>query len=156
MADTMRDVNATPEQVYAVLADGWTYSDWMVGTAHVRLVDPEWPAVGTSLHHDVGPWPLSMRDRSDVLAADQPHGLVLRSRVWPLGGATVRITIMEIGPGVSRITLSEDLAEGPLHWLAVKANEVARRRRNRESLRRLGDLAASRPATVGAASPGFI
>src|SRR5207248_1475605 len=39
-------VNATPDRVFEVLADGWTYSDWVVGTAHIRDVDPDWPAPG--------------------------------------------------------------------------------------------------------------
>ena len=63
-----RVIQAPPEQVFAVLKDGWTYSDWVVGTAHIRAVDPHWPQPGSRLYHKVGPWPLSVRDHSEVLA----------------------------------------------------------------------------------------
>ena len=34
-----RDTSATPEQVWAVIADGWTYSQWVVGNSRMRAVD---------------------------------------------------------------------------------------------------------------------
>jgi uncharacterized protein YndB with AHSA1/START domain len=151
MAETHSEVNATPDQVYAILADGWTYSDWVVGSAHIRSVDPNWPATGASLHHKVGPWPVSIRDRSEVLRMDRPHRLVLRARVWPLGEASVQITITETGPARSRITMREEFAAGPLRRLKTLLNDVALHWRNRESLRRLGDLAERR--TRAAAGP---
>ena len=40
MAIVSRTIRARPEQVFAVLADGWSYSDWVDGTAHIRSVDP--------------------------------------------------------------------------------------------------------------------
>jgi hypothetical protein len=36
-------INTTPDRVFAILADGWTYSDWVVGTAHIRDVDRDYP-----------------------------------------------------------------------------------------------------------------
>ena len=51
MAIVEKVIDAPPEQVWAVLADGWTYSDWVVGTVHVRDVDDDWPRVGSELHH---------------------------------------------------------------------------------------------------------
>src|SRR3979409_1376862 len=91
VARTEYVINATPDRVYAVLSDGWTYSDWVVGTAHIRDVDAGWPAHGTSLHHKVGPWPLSIRDSSHVLDSEPDRMLHLRVRVWPFGEAQVRI-----------------------------------------------------------------
>src|SRR5690606_23262165 len=54
MADVELRVPAPPERVEAVLADGWTYSDWVVGTAHIRDVDSDWPAPGSRIHHKAG------------------------------------------------------------------------------------------------------
>jgi hypothetical protein len=38
VAVTRRVIQAPADHVFAVLADGWTYSDWVVGTAHIRDV----------------------------------------------------------------------------------------------------------------------
>ena len=46
--------NCSPEQVFAVLNDGWTYPVWGVGASRRRDVDPGWPAPGTKLHHSFG------------------------------------------------------------------------------------------------------
>ena len=50
--------NSSPEQVFAVLQDGWTYPGWVVGATRMREVDEGWPAPGTKLHHSFGVWPL--------------------------------------------------------------------------------------------------
>lgn len=42
-----RRVDAPAEAVWSVLADGWSYANWVVGAARVRDVDPGWPAQGT-------------------------------------------------------------------------------------------------------------
>ena len=57
---------ASPPEVFAVLAEGWLYSDWVVGTSHVRAVDQHWPDAGTRLHHATGVWPLVVRDETVV------------------------------------------------------------------------------------------
>ncbi len=41
-----RRVDAPAEAVWSVLADGWSYANWVVGAARVRDVDPGWPAQG--------------------------------------------------------------------------------------------------------------
>ncbi|MFI9640652.1 SRPBCC family protein [Micromonospora sp. NPDC051925] len=55
MAIVEKVIDAPPQRVFDVLADGWTYSDWVVSTVHVRDVDAQWPRVGTRLHHRAGP-----------------------------------------------------------------------------------------------------
>jgi hypothetical protein len=39
-----RDVAATKQQVWDVLADGWSYSGWVVGNSRIRAVSASWPA----------------------------------------------------------------------------------------------------------------
>jgi Polyketide cyclase / dehydrase and lipid transport len=141
-------VNATPEQIFAVLADGWTYSDWVVGTAHIRDVDPDWPAPGTCIHHKVGPWPFSLRDSTVSLDCEPPRMVLMQPRLWPLGEARVRLVLTPVGPRTTRVQMSEDFAHGPVRWLRTKVNDLVLHRRNRESLRRLADLAVHRTATV--------
>ena len=150
MSVTSRVVPATPDRVFAVLCDGWSYSDWVVGTAHIRDVDPRWPAPGTKLHHKAGPWPVSLRDHTVVLACDEPNELVLRPHLWPLGEATVTIRLAPVGGGATRVTIIEEFAAGPLHWVRTKINDVALHYRNVESLRRLADLAVRREGRTAA------
>jgi hypothetical protein len=141
VAIVQRTVRATPARVFAVLADGWTYSDWVVGTVHVRDVDDKWPAVGTKLHHKAGPWPFSLKDTSTVLACEPNRSLTLRAGLWPLGEATVKIELEPAGGSTTRVTMHEDFHAGPLSWLRSKLNDLVLHRRNIESLRRLADIA---------------
>jgi hypothetical protein len=144
MAMVERTVAASPDRVWAILADGWTYSDWVVGTAHIRQVDARWPAPGARIHHRAGPWPVSIQDSTSVVAAEKARMLHLRPKLWPLGEAEVLITLTDLGTGQTKVTLAEDFRAGPLLWVRTKINDLAMHRRNRESLRRLADLAERR------------
>jgi hypothetical protein len=137
-------INTTPDRVFAVLADGWTYSDWVVGTAHIRDVDGDYPTPGTTIHHMVGPWPFSIRDRSVVLDCAQDQMLLLRVGLWPMGEGVVRIGLTPIGASSTRVTMIEHFPEGPMRWLHTKVSDIGLHWRNKESLRRLADLATRR------------
>ena len=43
-----RTTTASRDRVWEVIADGWTYSQWVVGNSRMRAVDPEWPQPGSS------------------------------------------------------------------------------------------------------------
>jgi hypothetical protein len=154
MAIVRRTVKAPPASVYAVLADGWTYSDWVVGTAHIRDVDPSWPAPGARVHHKAGPWPVSLNDMSTVVAVEPERSLKLRAGLWPLGEATVRIMLEPAGTAATVVTMHEDFHAGPLHWIKNKINDLVLHRRNIETLRRLADIAERGTAPGGAAERG--
>ncbi|HEV7960918.1 MAG TPA: SRPBCC family protein [Actinoplanes sp.] len=141
MATVQRTVQATPDRVFAVLADGWTYSDWVVGTAHIRDVDAAWPAPGTTLHHKAGPWPISLEDSSTVVACEPDRSLTLKAGLWPLGQAWVHMELEPVGTTATRVTLAEDFEAGPLRTLRSKINDLVLHRRNIEALRRLADIA---------------
>jgi hypothetical protein len=141
MATVQRTVQATPDRVFAVLADGWTYSDWVVGTAHIRDVDAAWPAPGTTLHHKAGPWPISLEDSSTVVACEPDRSLTLKAGLWPLGQAWVHMDLEPVGTTATRVTLAEDFEAGPLRALRNKINDLVLHRRNIEALRRLADIA---------------
>jgi uncharacterized protein YndB with AHSA1/START domain len=141
VAIVQRTVRASPERVFSVLSNGWSYSDWVVGTVHIRDVDPHWPALGSQLHHKAGPWPLSLHDSSKVLAVEPDRRLCLTARLWPLGEATVDIHLEPAAEGQTKVTIHEDFAQGPLRWVQNKLNDLALHQRNVESLRRLADIA---------------
>jgi uncharacterized protein YndB with AHSA1/START domain len=66
VVEVSRIIRTGPERVFAVLADGWSYASWVVGADHIREVDDAWPGVGARVHHQVGPWPLHIKDQTSV------------------------------------------------------------------------------------------
>jgi hypothetical protein len=141
MATVQRIIRATPDRIFAVLADGWTYSDWVVGTAHVRDVDEDWPATGSKVHHKSGPWPLSLQDTTTVVACEPQRSLILKAGLWPLGQAQVHIDLVPRDGISTAVTMTENFEAGPLLVLRNKINDLVLHRRNIESLRRLADIA---------------
>lgn len=144
MAVVEKVIPAPVERVYAVLADGWSYSNWVVGTAHIRDVDADWPAPGSQIYHQSAGWPMRLKDKTVVLASDPPHELVMRPHLWPLGELTVRITLTPLNERETRVTLAEDVTTGPMRWLRTKAEDLLMHYRNRETLNRLSDIAVRR------------
>ena len=51
MVALTRQMRCTPDDVLRVLADGWTYANWVVGSSRIRGVDPTWPAPGSRIAH---------------------------------------------------------------------------------------------------------
>ncbi|MDR7274037.1 SRPBCC family protein [Catenuloplanes atrovinosus] len=146
MAKVEQVIPASPEQVWAALADGWTYSDWVVGTVHIRDVDENWPAPGSRLYHKAGPWPFSLHDGSRVLECEPGRRLKLRVGIWPVGEASVTMTLVPQGETATRITFEEEPVAGPFKWAHNRLNDLVLHQRNRESLRRLSDVAARQKA----------
>ena len=136
--------------MFAVLADGWTYSDWVVGTVHIRDVEKSWPEPGSKLHHKAGPWPLSLHDSSTVLTCVPNARLKLLAGLWPLGEAIVDIRLAPVqGGSATRVEIFEDFEAGPLLWARNKLNDLILHRRNIETLRRLADIAERNPDVRG-------
>jgi uncharacterized protein YndB with AHSA1/START domain len=141
-----RQLDADPDRVFAVLSDGWLYPAWVVGAVRMRDVDPEWPSVGSRLHHSVGAWPLTLDDETEVLHCTPGSRLVLQARGWPVGEATVDVRIEPLPPGRSLVTIFEDASKGPGRYVPAPLRAVAVRLRNREALRRLAFVAEGRQA----------
>ena len=62
-------IDATPEQVFSVLADGWLYPSWVVGASRIRAVDDSWPSPGAELHFTCATW---VYPPADDAPADTP------------------------------------------------------------------------------------
>jgi uncharacterized protein YndB with AHSA1/START domain len=139
-------VPASPEQVWAVLADGWSYAGWVVGASHIRQVDAGWPAPEARIHHSVGIWPFEVHDITKVRAADPPRMLELDAHLWPFGEALVRFELTEIEPGATQVRMFEALKSGPGTLLPKALQDLLLVPRNKETLARLRDLAVRREA----------
>jgi uncharacterized protein YndB with AHSA1/START domain len=144
MVEVSVRVRATPEQVFAVIKDGWYFAAWVVGATRVRAVDAAWPAVGSRIHHSIGPWPLSLNDTTSVQAVDENTMIELDARAWPLGRAWVRITLHPVSSTETEVRLAEKVSGGPARLLPGLAQAILLRPRNAESVRRLADIAAGR------------
>jgi uncharacterized protein YndB with AHSA1/START domain len=142
--EVSRIVDAPREQIFAILADGWMYASWVVGASHIRDVDPGWPAVGTRIHHCVGPWPLQVRDQTEVLAVNPPRMLELKASAWPFGQARVRLELEPLPDGRTEVRMQEEFISGPARLLPHAVQVILLAPRNRESLSRLADLAEGR------------
>jgi uncharacterized protein YndB with AHSA1/START domain len=138
-----RRFNCSPEQVFAVLRDGWIYPLWVVGASRIRDVGEGWPAPRTKLHHSFGVWPLVIDDSTEVLEIVPGQRLVLEARGWPVGKARVEITVKADTNG-SLVSIHEDVTEGPARLIPQQVRQAGIDVRNRETLRRLAYLAEGR------------
>lgn len=137
---TTRDVAASCEQVWDVVADGWTYAQWVVGNSRTRAVDSTWPQPGAAIRHSIGVWPLVINDQTEVISCDPPHELVLLARLGPLGAARITLRLHETAEGC-RIEMIEVPVEGVVSIIPDPLALVAIHPRNRECLLRLAALA---------------
>lgn len=144
MSTNERTIDATPEQVWEVLADGWLYPLWVVGASRMRDVDAGWPAVGTKLHHSVGAWPGLIDDDTEVLEVEPGRKLVLQAKAWPGGEATVAIELSATTEGRTRVTMWEDATKGPGTLVPGLVRAPMIKWRNVEALRRLALLVEGR------------
>jgi uncharacterized protein YndB with AHSA1/START domain len=143
MITVRRRTTASPDDVFAVLSDGWLFAGWVVGASRMRAVDATWPSVGSELHHSVGPWPALVDDTTSSVELDPPRRMVLQARAWPAGEARVEITVEPDGDG-SLLGLAEDATHGPGTLVPGLLRQLAIAPRNRETLRRLALLAEGR------------
>lgn len=149
-----RIVDATAEDVWAVLSDGWLYANWVVGASRVRGVDDHWPAIGAKIHHSVGLWPVLLDDHTEVVAATPGREIVLKARAWPVGEAAVHLTVEALDERRTRVGIIEDARSGPGRLIPRPVRQLVILPRNRESLLRLALLAQGRTcAAAGLSGP---
>jgi uncharacterized protein YndB with AHSA1/START domain len=152
MLEVTRTIDAVPERVWAVLADGWLYPSWVVGASRMRAVDENWPAPGAALHHSSGLWPLVTNDETVVLECEPPRRLKMQAKGRPAGEATVDVRIERQGDR-SVVTIVEDVTKGPATRIPEQARQRLIAARNKETLRRLAYIAERRTHPDGNGSP---
>ncbi|WP_197381585.1 SRPBCC family protein [Mycolicibacterium mengxianglii] len=139
-----RDTTATREQVWSVIADGWTYSQWVVGNSRMRAVDPNWPEVGSTIRHSIGVWPLLLDDVTVVEDCQPMEQLVLLAKGRPFGKARITLRLSDIDGGGCRIEMAEVPVGAPMGWVPNRLALAAAIPRNRECTWRLTALAERR------------
>ena len=142
MSRCTKVMSCSPEAVFDVLSDGWTYATWVVGAARIRRVDEGFPEPGAAVHHSVGAWPLLLSDVTEVEHVDPPHEIVLRAKTWPAGEALVRVSCQG-SDGRTEVELEEYAVAGPAALVPRPVESLLLRARNQETLRRLAYLAES-------------
>jgi len=140
MSRTARVMNCTPEDVFDVFRDGWSYATWVVGAARIRRVEEGFPGPGTKVHHSIGLWPVLLSDDTEVEEFDPPRKAQLLARAWPGGEARVTLTCEPVGEH-TRVTMRERVVSGPGRRIPAVAQDALLRARNKESLMRLAFLA---------------
>jgi uncharacterized protein YndB with AHSA1/START domain len=133
---TERTIPATPEQIWAVLANAMSYDRWVVGAKNIRTADGTWPEPGSALHHTVGFGPLTLNDNTKVLEAEPPRRLVMEARGRPMGIARIEVRLEPEGSG-TKVTMIEDAVRpAPVKAMNPALNPLIHSR-NVETLRRL-------------------
>lgn len=141
-----RSTTASPAEVFAVLADGWSYPIWVVGASRVRDVEAAWPAQGSRIHHSFGAWPALIDDVSTVLQVEPDRHLRLQAKGHPVGEATVDLLLLPDGDGC-RVEIREDATKGPGTLVPLRLRQLGIVPRNVEALRRLCLVAEGRSRT---------
>ncbi|MGB8960404.1 MAG: SRPBCC family protein [Pseudonocardiaceae bacterium] len=136
-------IERSPEDVWAVLEDGHTYADWVVGTQEIHEVDEGWPAVGACIHYSVGIGPITFDDVTTVRRVVPPRELELEARAGWLGSARVSFDVRPWGKN-TLVIIDEHPLSGPGKRWHNTVVEVLLRFRNRRMLRKLSDAVKER------------
>jgi uncharacterized protein YndB with AHSA1/START domain len=134
-----RYIDASPDDVFRVFSDGWSYPSWVVGASRVRAVEKAWPAAGAKISHSFGVWPAVIDDTTSIIEWEPPHRVVLIARGWPMGEARVAFALKPVSGG-THVTMVEDAVSGPGALVPHAIQSLLLRPRNRETLRRLAWL----------------
>jgi uncharacterized protein YndB with AHSA1/START domain len=144
MSTNSVEIDAPAASAFEVLADGWSFSNWVVGASHMRAVEANWPEPGSKLFHAVGSWPMLRRDETEVEDMVPGQRLQLIARGRPLGEARVTIELAPLGVDRCQVTMHETPISGPGSWVPESVIDPLLRRRNTESLARLAALVERR------------
>lgn len=144
-ARNTRLMRCTPDDLFAVLSDGWLYPVWVVGAARMRDVDEQWPREGSRIHHSLGVWPVMIHDQTEIVEWDPPRRLRLRPEAGILGRGVIRIDARPHGDGTA-VTIVEEPVSGAAAYLPGLLWKPLLVARNHECLNRLAFLAEGRRA----------
>ncbi|MER5257230.1 MULTISPECIES: SRPBCC family protein [unclassified Streptomyces] len=138
MAVRHRLIRRPPAEVWAVLADGSRYGDWVVGPDSSREVGSDWPQLGSSIEYAVrlGPW--TGTNTTTVRDVDPPRRIELEADSGKLGTARIAIEVRPWGRQ-TLVIVDEHPLRGPGAALHNAALDALLQLRHRSMLARLAD-----------------
>ncbi|HYZ55525.1 MAG TPA: SRPBCC family protein [Streptosporangiaceae bacterium] len=137
-------VDRPPREVWDVLSDGRAYAEWVVGTRHIRDVDPAWPKLGSEIHYSLGIGPWTFDDVTKVRLVEAGQHLELEARAGRLGTARVSIVLLPWGENQTVVILDEHPLSGPgVRWHSIVVEGLLRLR-NQRMLRSLARIVHER------------
>ncbi|MET8558422.1 SRPBCC family protein [Streptomyces sp. NPDC004959] len=141
------------DEVWAVLADGARYGDWVVGTERSAPDEGNWPEVGSSIAYRVrvGRW--SAKGHTYVRRCEPPGILELEVDSGALGTARIALDLREWG-GDTLVLLDEHPLRGPGGLLHNSVVDALSQFRNRLMLSRLAKTVAARDERRGTRAGG--
>lgn len=150
MSFTSREIEASPEAVWAVVVDPYTYPSWLIGAQEIRDVDDDWPRPGSAFRHRVGIGPLTIPDSTEVVSAEPGRRLQLAVRARPLISAIATITLVSDGTHTV-VSMEEEPNFGALGELVRPLLDPSTHVRNHRSLCRLEEVVRHGPVSPDAA-----
>ncbi|MFE6286385.1 SRPBCC family protein [Streptomyces sp. NPDC057877] len=142
MAVRHRLVQATPQAVWDVLADGSRYGEWVVGPSEVTPEGGQWPRVGATISYEIRLGPVRLRNVSVVRRCEPGSALEIEAKAGRLGTARIAIELRPWGEHCL-VIVDEHPLRGPgglLHNVGVEALIQVR---HRAMLARLAKLCES-------------
>ncbi|WP_393053185.1 SRPBCC family protein [Streptomyces sp. LN549] len=149
MAVRHRLIERPPQDVWAVLADGTRYGDWVVGTSETRPHSGAWPQVGSSIAYTVrlGPWTGS--GSTIVRRCEAPFVLELEVDSGWLGTARIAVEVRPWGEA-ALVLIDEHPLRGPGGKLHNTAVDALIQLRHRSMLARLAEVVEHSPRRASA------
>ncbi|NEC88492.1 SRPBCC family protein [Streptomyces sp. SID12501] len=123
MAVRHRLIKVSPQTVWAVLADGSRYAEWVVGTSESKPVRGQWPQVDSAICYEVRVGPLRLTNETAVRHCEEGSELELEAQAGILGTARIAIELRPWGKHCLVIADEHPLqgAGGLLHNFGVDA-----------------------------------
>jgi uncharacterized protein YndB with AHSA1/START domain len=135
-------VAAPPDAVWEILADPYSYSEWVVGTREILSADPSWPEVCSLLRYRAGIGPVRFEGHSIVREVDAPRRLELEADA-KLMGARVSLSLKPWADGALAV-VEEHWIRGPSMLLDNPLVDLALTIRNRWMVRNLASVVERR------------
>src|SRR5687768_8153983 len=150
------ELPASPEQVFEVLIDPYSFPKWVMGAKRIRGVDPDWPRPGSAFHHASGAGgDVTVKDKTELITMNPPLSLVLQAYLRPLGIVRIRIELDRgSSDGTTLLTIREAPAPGTKLRKVKKLLDPALYARNRKSLKCLEKLIRESVTDPESASKG--
>jgi uncharacterized protein YndB with AHSA1/START domain len=136
-------IERSPDAVWAVLEDGHSYAEWVVGTQEIHEVDEHWPAVGSTIEFSAGVGPVHLRDRTVVRHVEPKRALELEAHAQWLGTARISFDLRPWGEH-TLVIIDEHPLTGPGARWHNAAVDVLLHLRNRKMVRALAEAVENR------------